>query len=393
MKEVELVILWGSFGLAAYAYVVYPLLIGLASRLFGDRETGSELCAARTYAWPKLTLLIPARREERVIEERLRNASALNYPSDRLEILVGCDGDEDLTALLARSFEDARVKVVQLPESRGMAAVLNECAARATGEILVFSDANTLMRPDALRRMVRHFQSEDVGAVCGKLLPIDPTTGRNVSSLLCKFEEFLNRCEAKLGTLSRINRGIYAVRKTLFRPFPEAAAGAAIPRREPGQNCRLIYDDTAIAVEERPPAVEAKLEGRLTNGLERRRSLQQLAPLLNRCSLAIGLCCRLHKRLRQCCLALLIAAFVSNACLSNDPFYLRLMLLHEAFYLTALIGLFVATGNRWRRAARLPIRLCAKLAGLVTRGQRLPWQQRPLAESSGGPTAANHVLR
>jgi hypothetical protein len=386
MQAAELVILWGSFGLAAYAYVVYPLLIGLTSRLFGERETAPELNGARTFAWPKITLLIPARRDESVIEERLRNASALNYPSDRLEILVGCDGDEDLTALLARSCEDQRVKVVQLPESRGMAAVLNECAARATGEILIFSAANTMMRPDALRRMARHFQDANIGAVCGKLLPIDPTTGRNVSGLLSKFEEFLNRREARLGTLSRINRGIYAVRKALFRPFPETATqSAAIPRREPGQSCRLIYDDTAIAVEERPPAVEAKLEARITNGLERRRSLQQLAPLLTRRSRAIGFSCRMHKRLRQCCLAFLIAAFVSNACLSNDPFYLRLMLLHEAFYLTALIALFIATGNRWRRAVRLPIGLFAKLARAVALGlQRLPGRRRAAAETPRG---------
>src|SRR5580692_7313599 len=168
MQTAELVVLWSSLAVAVYAYVVYPLLFALASRFVRDAAAAPDLDGTRMFAWPKVGLLIAARREENVIIDRLRNASALNYPSDRLEIVVGCDGEGDLTALLARSFEDSRVKVVQLSEPRGMATVLAECVSKARGEIIVFTDVRTMMRPDAVRRLVRHFQQADVGAVCGK---------------------------------------------------------------------------------------------------------------------------------------------------------------------------------------------------------------------------------
>ena len=86
MQAAELIILWGSLGLAVYAYVVYPLLIVIASRLFGAKENVPEPSSARSFASPKVTLLIPARREESVIEERLRNAASLNYPTMKWKI-------------------------------------------------------------------------------------------------------------------------------------------------------------------------------------------------------------------------------------------------------------------------------------------------------------------
>jgi glycosyltransferase involved in cell wall biosynthesis len=396
MQTVELVVLWSSLALALYAYVLYPLLIGLASRFVRNQAAAPELDGTRTFAWPKVTLLIVTRREESVIVDRLRNAAALNYPPDRLEILVGCDGEGDLTALLARSFEDPRVKVVQLSEQRGMAAVLNECMPKATGEILVFSDVNTMMRPDALRRLVRHFQEGDVGAACGKLLPIDPTTGRNLSGMVWKFETLLSRCEARLGALSRINSGIYAVRKSLSAPVTQNGSGVKPPAERPArrERYRLVYDDTAIAVEETPPTIEAEFRARMKSGSEARRSLRQLATYLGARSALMVWISRSHKRLRQFCPVLLLAAFVSNACLSNEPFYLHLLLLHELFYLCALIGLFFAVDGRWRRVLRVPAHLMRPAVGpSYAAWQSTTGRRDPVAKPAPNRQAANQAIR
>src|SRR5580704_6476604 len=362
MQTAELIVFWSSLAIALYTYVVYPLLVGLASRLVRSERANSDPEGTRMFAWPKVGLLLAARREENVIIDRLRNASALNYPSDRLEIVVGCDGEGDLTALLARSFEDSRVKVVQLSELRGTAAVLNDCVAKATGEILVFSDVNTMMRPDALRRLVRHFQQSDVGGVSGKLLPIDPTTGRNLSGPFWKFEASLSRYEARLGALPRINSGIYAIRKGLYVPLPPNGSSGHPTHQGDArqQRYRLVYDDTAIAVEETPPTIEAEFRERMECGADERRKLQQLSSYSEaRPSIMVWIS-QVHKRLRQAGPALLLTAFVSNACLSNQPFYLHLLLLHELFYLAALIGLFYAMGSRWHRLLRVPQRLITK---------------------------------
>lgn len=394
MQTVELVVLWSSLALALYAYVLYPILIGFASRFARNEAAARDLDATRMPSWPKVTLLIATRNEENVIVDRLRNAVALNYPPDRLEILVGCDGDGDLTALLARSFEDPRVKVVQLSEPRGSAAVLNECVPKATGEILVFSDVNSMMRPDALRRLVRHFQQGDVGAVCGKLLPIDPTTGRSLSGAVWKFETLLSGCEARLGALSRINSGIYAVRKSLSMPILQDGSGKPLAERSVRQRYRLVYDDTAVAIEETPPTMEAEFRARMKSGAEARRSLQQLASYLNTRSGLMVLLSRSHKRLRQFCPVLLLAAFVSNACLSNEPFYLHLLLVHEVFYLSALIGLFFAAASRWRRILQSPARLVRKATGwsYPARESNTRRQDR-VARSAPNRPAANHAIR
>jgi hypothetical protein len=386
MKTVELVVLWSSLAVALYAYVLYPLVMALASSFARRVAESPELDGTRMFDWPKVSLLIATECEESVIVDRLRNASALNYPADRLEILVGCDGDGDLTALLARSFEDPRVKVVQHSERRGAAAVLNECTVKASGEILVFSDVNTMMRPDAVRRLARHFQQGNVGAVCGKLLPIDPTTGRDLSGLVWKFETSLSRCEARLGALSRINSGIYAVRKSLYVPLSENGSRRKriTVRNAERRRYELIYDDTAIAVEETPPTIEVAYRARMKSGADARRGLEQLSSYFGARSTAMVLASRLHRRLRQVCPALLLAAFVSNACLSNDPFYLRLLLLHELFYLLALVGLFFATGSRWRRTMRVPAQLGAKCLGIA----QWTWQAIPsLRRHSAKPTA------
>jgi glycosyltransferase involved in cell wall biosynthesis len=396
MKTVELVVLWSSFALALYACVVYPLLIGLASRFTRNEAAAPESDGTRIGSWPTVTLLIAARREENLIVNRLRNAAALNYPPDRLEILVGCDGEGDLTALLARSFEDPRVKVVQLSEQRGTAAVMNECILKATGEILVFSDVNSMMRPDALRRLVRHFQRAEVGAVCGKLLPIDPTTGRNLSGLVWKFETFVSRHEARLGALSRINSGIYAVRKSLSAPAARNGSDGRLPgeRTAPKQRYRLVYDATAVAVEETPPSMEAEFRARLKSGSEARRSLRRLASSLGTRSALMVVLSRSHKRLRQLCPVFLLAAFVSNACLSNEPFYLHLLLFHELFYLSALIGLFFAAGSLWRRLLRFPLTLVRK----TTRPLHPVWEsstarRKRVAEPALNGPATNPAVR
>ncbi len=396
METLELVVLWSSFALALYAYVVYPLLIGLASRFTRNDAAAPELDGTRIGLWPTVTLLIATRREENLIVNRLRNAAALNYPPDRLEILVGCDGEGDLTALLARSFEDPRVKVVQLSEQRGTAAVMNECILKATGEILVFSDANTMMRPDALRRLVRHFQDGDVGAVCGKLLSIDPTTGRNITGWLWKFEGSLSRCEARLGALSRVNSGIYAVRKSLSAPAAGNGSDGRLPaeRTAPKQRYRLVYDATAVAVEETPPSMEAEFRARMKSGSEARRSLRRLASSLGTRSAFMVVLSRSHKRLRQFCPVFLLAAFVSNACLSNEPFYLHLLLFHELFYLCALIGLFFAAGSLWRRLLRFPL----GRVGKTTRPLHPVWEsstarRKRVAEPALNGPATNHAVR
>src|SRR5438094_886496 len=123
---------WGSFGLTFYAYVVYPLAIWTLSRCFNDPAALPEDSLDSSVPLPSVTLVIAAYCEERFIVERLNNALAIDYPAERFEILIGCDGEEDSTGRLARAFDDARIRVLQFPKRRGKASVLNDCIAAAS---------------------------------------------------------------------------------------------------------------------------------------------------------------------------------------------------------------------------------------------------------------------
>ena len=167
------IILWSSIGLVAAAYVGYPLAIYVASRLFGRRpvprhdaaaeETGREL--------PKVSVLVSALNEEKMIAERIENNLAQDYPAERLEIVVASDGSTDRTASIVRDFAErfpGRVRLLDYPVRRGKATVLNESIPALPGEIVVLSDANTFFEPPAITRLVRWFDDPQVGVVCGK---------------------------------------------------------------------------------------------------------------------------------------------------------------------------------------------------------------------------------
>ena len=373
MKILEL-ILWCSAGATVYTYLVYPVLIRLLAKSFPQRA-GATVARHRTGAadssvpeeLPFVSLVIAAYREETVILDRLHNAMQLDWPADRFEVLIGCDGDEDLTGELVRSFGDSRVRLVQYPQRRGKASVLNDTIPRARGDIIVLSDANTMMQPDAICQLARHFADPEVGGVCGKLELIDSLSGRNVDGLYWRYENFLKRQEGRFGAVLGVNGAIYAMRKELFTPIPantiidDFLIGMRIHRT----GRRLLFDESAIAREETPPHIRDEFHRRSRIGAGGFQSLVWLWPLLSPLYGRVAFALWSHKVLRWFCPAFLVAAMFSNLLLAGDPFYLRVLLVHELFYLVALAGMLWMQGHRAARWMRLPAMFVSMNAALA----------------------------
>lgn len=356
--------LWASLAIVGYAYVGYPILIWVLSRERSNagahRDDGLESTLEITLPnsaqeWPLVTLVLAAYKEERYILDRLHNAVALDYPADRLEIIVGCDGNEDCTGELVQGFGDARVRLVQFPERRGKASVLNDLVPQARGSILLFSDANTMMEPQALRRLVQHFDDAAVGGVCGKLILTDPVTGRNVDSLYWKYENFLKTCEGRRGALLGANGGIYAIRHELYEPIPANTIidDFLIGMRIYAQGSQLLYDPAALAFEETPPSLGAEFHRRARIGAGGFQSLAHLWPLLNPKYGWLAFAFLSHKVLRWICPAFLVAALACNAALAADPFYLALLQSQAAFYAASAIGFWIPGSGLWQRPFRV----------------------------------------
>src|SRR5438094_4533887 len=160
------VLFWASVGLILYSHVGYPLLLRVMVSLRGPVQRRSGVQPFR----PSVSLIIAAHDEEEVIRQRLENAIALDYPRDKLEIIVASDGSTDQTAAIAREMaaSDARVKVLELLR-RGKVKAQDAAAEEASGALLAFSDANAFWEAGALEALVRRFADPKVGYVCGRL--------------------------------------------------------------------------------------------------------------------------------------------------------------------------------------------------------------------------------
>jgi len=360
---------WAALAVVVYSYVGYPLLVWLCARRRSDAWVDAERrgLAYDVRNWPFVSIIIAAYKEERFILQRLQNCMLLDYPGDRFEVIVGCDGQEDNTGELVRAFGDSRIRLAQFPVRRGKASVLNDCVPLARGEILVFSDANTMMHPQALKALVRHFVQPDVGAVCGKLNLTDPVTGQNADGIYWKYENFIKRAEARLGALLGVNGGIYALRKALYRPLPPEVLSDdfLIGMRVHQQGFRLLYDATATAEEETPSTIGSEFGRRARLGAGGWQSLVWLRSLLHPRHGWLALAFWSHKAARWFAPLLLVVMLGANAALAARAPYSWFLVAQALFYTVAYgIPRMVAARFAWR-PLRLPAMFVSMNAALA----------------------------
>ncbi len=394
MHNITTIYIW-VFGVCAllvfYPYVLYPALIWWASRRFGrpfDPPPGNP------EPWPEVTLLIAAYNEETVIEERIRNALATDYPSDRLEIVIGLDGCSDATAAIARQFADRGVRVLDYPQRRGKAAVLNVTMAEVKSRIVLLSDANTEIDPGALRRLVRWFRDPQVGVVCGHVDLRGPHSGRNVDGLYWKFETFLKRCEGRLGALLGANGPIYAIRRDLYIPIPPQTIvdDFVIPLlAKLRSSCAIIYDCEAVAREETPPDVMSEFHRRARIGAGGFQSIAWLWKLLDPRQGWIAFTFLSHKLLRWLCPFFLIGILASSAILWDRPVFRWALLAQIAFYSVSLLAALAPRGMSLPKSIRLMTMFTSMNAALLVgfvrwlgKRQSAAWRRTTrVAEASG----------
>jgi cellulose synthase/poly-beta-1,6-N-acetylglucosamine synthase-like glycosyltransferase len=247
------IIFWVAVGLIVYAHLGYPLLLRGLVALFGERGSAVEMSGEL----PRVTLIIAAYDEELVIEPKLANARALDYPAERLEVIVASDGSTDRTAELARSA--GANQVLELPRG-GKVAALNASVGRATGEILAFSDANSYWQPDALRRLVGRFADPRVGYACGQVR-FEGGEGGNQEGLYWRYEMAVRSLETRLGGITAGNGGIYAVRREAYIELdPSRGQDIGFPFELTKRGWRAVYEPAATAEEKMAPTVEGEFK-------------------------------------------------------------------------------------------------------------------------------------
>jgi cellulose synthase/poly-beta-1,6-N-acetylglucosamine synthase-like glycosyltransferase len=237
----------GFFGILLYVYIGYPLVLQLIVWLRGPRPV------RRGDALPRVSLVISAYNEEESIAAKLQNALALDYPPDRLEIAVVSDASNDRTDAIVTSFSGSGVRLFRQNARRGKTAGLNRVVPQLTGDVVVFSDANALYEPDAIRKLVRNFSDPEVGCVTGeaRYLKEDTTAASVGERAYWDYEILIKRLESSVGSMVGGDGAIYGIRRALWRELPEDAINDFLnPLQIVEGGMRGVYEPEAVAYEQ-----------------------------------------------------------------------------------------------------------------------------------------------
>jgi cellulose synthase/poly-beta-1,6-N-acetylglucosamine synthase-like glycosyltransferase len=243
---------WLSAASIVYTHLGYPLLLRL---LIALRRSPSPPPARSDDELPHVSLIVAAYDEEEVIEAKVANALALDYPRDRLELVVASDGSHDATAERAR--EAGADLVLELPRG-GKLAAQNAAAERASGEILAFSDANSAWNANSLRRLVAPFVDAAVAYVCGQVRFLD-AAGDNLEGAYWRYEMAVREMESSLAGVTAGNGAIYAVRAEDYLPLERSGShDLSFPFALAKRGKRSLYAPTAEAEEKMVPTLEGE---------------------------------------------------------------------------------------------------------------------------------------
>lgn len=330
------VIFWLSVAAIGYAYVGYPLLLVLLSRL--------RPRPVKSGHWtPSVTVIIAAYNEERDLAAKLQNTLALDYPASQLEIIVTSDCSSDRTDEIARSFAPRGVRLHRQDERHGKTAAQNAAVTKARGEIIVFSDATTHYRPDVLRVMIPPFADKSVGCVTGRVIyqeDKDSSVGTGTQSYW-NYEFFLKKHESAVCSLIGVCGCMYAVRASAYIPlYNEACSDFIIATTMVEQGLRAVYIPEAVCTEEPNRQAKKELAARVRIISQTFADLWRNRSVLNPFRsgfYAVQLWS--HKLMRYLVPVFLIAIFIASAFLATrNAFYAVVFVMQVAFYLAALVS-------------------------------------------------------
>jgi cellulose synthase/poly-beta-1,6-N-acetylglucosamine synthase-like glycosyltransferase len=245
------IVFWLCVSLIAYTHLGYPMVLAILTRVRGD--AGRQ--RIREQSMPAVSLIVAAYDEEDVIEAKVANALALDYPRDLLEVIVASDGSGDATVERARAA--GADLVIDLPRG-GKVAAQNAAAEQASGEILAFSDANCLWAAEALTHLAAPFADPDVGYVCGEVRFTD-AEGGNLEGAYWRYEMAVRGMESALAGVTAGNGAIYAVRRDAYVPLPASGShDLSFPFALAKRGLRSLYAPGARAEEKMVPTMEGE---------------------------------------------------------------------------------------------------------------------------------------
>jgi poly-beta-1,6-N-acetyl-D-glucosamine synthase len=368
---------WASVGLLLYHYAGFPLLMSLVSRL----RPRPVRAAAVT---PRVSMIVAAYNEERVIADKCENCLALDYPREQLDVIIAADGSTDQTVAIAGRYADRGIRVLHEPGRKGKTSAINRAAEQARGEILFFSDANTIYAPATLRTLVRSFADPAVGGVSGRKV-IREHAERDASrgeTAFWGYEAWLKQSESLAGSIATADGEIFAMRRELFQTMPPQVVhdDMYLTLRIVEQGRRVVYEADATSAEYASKNLHDEFHLKVRYASAGYQILGLFRHLLLPPRSWFALEFLSHKLLRWMGFAFLLVTLVTSALLPG-PLYRAFTLAQAAFYAVALVG-FLVQGRVKAGPLYFPLYfVMGNLAGLYgfvrwfTRGQSTLWRR------------------
>jgi cellulose synthase/poly-beta-1,6-N-acetylglucosamine synthase-like glycosyltransferase len=335
------ILFWILFVAVLYCYFGYPAIIYLVAK-FRPRPI------RKGYFQPRVSIVLSVWNEEDVIEGKIQNLLGLNYPADKMEILIGSDGSTDRTNSIVKNFKDPRVIFLESQQRSGKMVTINELIKKTKHEVIIFTDARQLFDVNAIQQLVANFADPDVGSVSGELIfgRKEGGTAKGLN-LYWEYEKFIRSQESRVHSMLGATGAIYAIRRELFVPVPSAVVldDMFIPFKVIEKGYRATFDDTAVAYDEvaDSPKQEHRRKARTLYGNYQIFGLFPRMFNIFRSPIAIQLFS--HKFLRVIVPFFMIVLFVVNALLIREPFYEIIFIMQIVFYGLAILGALARQGK------------------------------------------------
>lgn len=341
-----LFVFWATIFLCATTYVFYPITIYFVSKFFSLNIEKKDFC-------PLVSIIISAYNEEKHIEEKILNTLSLDYPKDKLELIIGSDGSVDRTVQFAKKYVKHGIKVLDFKINRGKTTVQNECVKASKGEILVFMDAASLLNKDAIKNITRNFADSRIGCVAGFMRFVNTETSLTTKSqgLYWRYELKIRELESSLGCMIGVDGPLYAIRRGNYVQLGENIISDLIsPLLVLSTGKKVILEREALVNEDptRNTGEELKTRRRIT--LRALVGLAVHSELLNPLKYpTLALQIYFHKLLRWFVGPLVIINVMACWFLSSHAFFAFILIGYLLFFLSAMLGMiFNYFGIKWR---------------------------------------------
>ena len=337
------ILFWLSACLIAYTYFGYPLVLWVLTKLRARSIVKREI-------FPRVSIIIAARNEADKIRQKIEHTLALDYPADRLDILVASDASDDGTDEIVKEYAGRRVSLVRALQRKGKEHVQALAVAAARGEILVFTDAATILDPDALRSLTANFADPTIGAVSTEDVIVDALGTPTAEGLYVKYEMWVRRLEGRFHSIVGLSGSCFAIRKELCSDWsPVLASDFMGALRAARRGYRSIPDPSALGRFVALASTQAEMRRKIRTFLRGITVLMANLDLLNpfrygRFAFQLAS----HKLLRFVAPFLFLTAFATSIFLSSQPLFGAIFCAQLGFYLVACAGGIITSLQRNR---------------------------------------------